>query len=168
MEIKRIMMIARYEAKLLRRSWLFLVFAIIGVAGVACYQFLIGGIDEVIQYSWTSGRWLWYMRALPSCVPYMNATLFNFTQALLIVFFVAEMEKRACISTMDPLWTRPSTNGELLLGRLLGLGGTIFCLNIVSVLVTIMLHLQRQPWAFDLNMYLFYLLMLTLPSLVFF
>lgn len=168
MSIKRIMMVARYEAKLLRRSWVFLIFAILGVAGVACFQFLIGDIDVTEKYSWSAGPYLWYLRALPSCTPYMNAYLFNFLQALLIVFFVVELEKRSRLTTMEPLWTRPSTNGELMWGRALGIGGMIILLNIISVLVTMMLHLLIRPWAFDASMYLFYFLTLTIPSLVFF
>ena len=106
-------MVARYEARLLRRSWVFLIFAVLGVVGISCFQFLIGSVDSAMEYGLTSGRNLWYLRALPSCIPYMNAYLFNGLQALLIVFFVAEMEKRARVTTMEPLWTRPCTNGEL-------------------------------------------------------
>ena len=103
MSIKRIIMVARYEARLLRRSWVFLIFAVLGVVGISSFQFLIGSVDSAMEYGLTSGRNLWYLRALPSCIPYMNAYLFNSLQALLIVFFVAEMEKRARVTTMEPL-----------------------------------------------------------------
>lgn len=87
MSIKRIIMVARYEARLLRRSWVFLIFAVLGVVGISSFQFLIGSVDSAMEYGLTSGRNLWYLRALPSCIPYMNAYLFNSLQALLIVFF---------------------------------------------------------------------------------
>ena len=168
MSIKRIIMVARYEARLLRRSWVFLIFAVLGVVGISSFQFLIGSVDSAMEYGLTSGRNLWYLRALPSCIPYMNAYLFNSLQALLIVFFVAEMEKRARVTTMEPLWTRPCTNGELQWGRVLGLAGMVVVLNIISMLVTLMVHLFTPKGSVEVSMYVFYFFTLTLPGLVFF
>ena len=168
MEMKRVMMVAHYEARLLRRSWVFLIFTVLGIAGISSFQFLVGDINVAMEYSWKWSRSLWNLKALPSFIPYMNAYLFNGMQALMIVFFVAETEKRARLTTMEPLWTRPSTNGELMWGRALGLGSMIICLNIISVLVTMAIHLATQPWAFDASIYVFYFLTLTLPALIFF
>ena len=168
MSIKRIIMVARYEARLLRRSWVFLIFAVLGVVGISSFQFLIGSVDSAMEYGLTSGRNLWYLRALPSCIPYMNAYLFNGLQALLIVFFVAEMEKRARVTTMESLWTRPCTNGELQWGRVLGLAGMVVVLNIISMLVTLMVHLFTPKGSVEVSMYVFYFFTLTLPGLVFF
>lgn len=168
MEMKRVMMVACYEAKLLQRSWVFLIFAVLGIVGISCFQFLVGDLSVAMEYSWKLSRSMWKLKSLPSFIPYMNAYLFNGVQALLIVFLVAEAEKRTRMTTMEPLWTRPSTNEELMWGRVLGLGGVVIGLNVVSILVTMAMHLMTQPWAFDAGIYLFYFLTLTLPSLIFF
>ena len=54
MSIKRIIMVARYEARLLRRSWVFLIFAVLGVVGISSFQFLIGSVDSAMEYGLTS------------------------------------------------------------------------------------------------------------------
>ena len=143
-------------------------FCSLGSGGNFEFPVLIGSVDSAMEYGLTSGRNLWYLRALPSCIPYMNAYLFNSLQALLIVFFVAEMEKRARVTTMEPLWTRPCTNGELQWGRVLGLAGMVVVLNIISMLVTLMVHLFTPKGSVEVSMYVFYFFTLTLPGLVFF
>lgn len=68
------------------------------------------------------------------------------------MFFVAEMEKRARVTTMEPLWTRPCTNGELQWGRVLGLAGMVVVLNIISMLVTLMVHLFTPKGSVEVSM----------------
>ena len=116
MKMKRIMTVARYEARLVRRSWIFLIFTILGIIGIPCIQFLVGDISVAMKYSLNVGRSIWNLKALPSFIPYMNAYFFNGMQVLMIVFFVSEIEKRTRITTMEPLWTRPATTGELMWG----------------------------------------------------
>lgn len=168
MKMKRIMTVACYETRLVRRSWIFLIFTILGIIGIPCIQFLVGDISVAMEYSLNVGRSIWNLKALPSFIPYMNAYFFNGMQVLMIVFFVSEIEKRTRITTMEPLWTRPATNGELMWGRVLGIGCMIIVLNVISVLVTMSIHMITQAWAFDAGIYLFYFLTLTLPSLIFF
>lgn len=69
MSIKRIIMVARYEARLLRRSWVFLIFAVLGVVGISCFQFLIGSVDSAMEYGLTSGQNLWYFESVAVLYP---------------------------------------------------------------------------------------------------
>ena len=54
MSIKRIIMVARYEARLLRRSWVFLILQSWEWWEFPSFQFLIGSVDSAMEYGLTS------------------------------------------------------------------------------------------------------------------
>lgn len=47
-------------------------------------------------------------------------------------------------------------NGELQWGRVLGLAGMVVVLNIISMLVTLMVHLFTPKGSVEVSMYVFY------------
>ena len=69
MNIRNINTEARKEAKILRRSWLFRMLAILSLVGITFFQLLVQG--NMVR--WTS----WNQIALSSYVPYMNVYLFG-------------------------------------------------------------------------------------------
>ena len=74
-------MIARYELKLLWRSWLFYILLFLSLSWNILIQLLLQA-DIVIPE--------WYAVALPSSLPFLNAYLFNITQSFMVIFIVTE------------------------------------------------------------------------------
>ncbi len=64
--------VARYEARILRRSWLFRLFAVLAILIFAGMN--IGVVSPVGDEDWN-------FLSIPSSIPYMNLYLLNIAQA---------------------------------------------------------------------------------------
>ena len=77
--------VAKYESKLLMRSWFYRIFLVLVVLFLSFYNF----IALVAENS--GGFWL--MKALPANIPYINLMLLNTGQAIIAVFLSSEFLK---------------------------------------------------------------------------
>ncbi len=158
MALDKIRLIASYERKIIRRHLLFWIFLI-------CIVFGITGVQWYLQVDST----VWVESALSATVPYMNAWLFNLLQSLLVIFVGVEFVWRdRQLGTNETFLSRSETNMEYMFGKIWGVMKICLLLNFVSIGIAIMIHLLfMETVAFNPFLYLFYLLTLTFPALVF-
>ena len=159
MNLQNIKTVARFECKILRRTPVLTGIAILGLIVIFMLQYFQQGK----QYTA-----FWYMIALPSCLPFINALLFSYLQSFLIILAVSEWrrsETRA--ETLEALRPRQINNSEYILGKSLGILATILTLNLVSITLSLAIHLFNSDAPFHLRPYIFYLFTFTLPSAIF-
>ena len=158
MNLQNIKTVARFECKILRRTPVLTGIAILGLIVIFMLQYFQQGK----QYTA-----FWYMIALPSCLPFINALLFSYLQSFLIILAVSEWrrsETRA--ETLEALRPRQINNSEYILGKSLGILATILTLNLVSITLSLAIHLFNSDAPFHLRPYIFYLFTFTLPSAI--
>ena len=85
MNIHNISTISRYETKLLRRSWLFRIFAILSLLVIVFFHM---GTQSNL------GWFEWVMVAMPSSIPFVNIYLFNIAQSVIAIFLAGSFLKR--------------------------------------------------------------------------
>ena len=134
--IKRV---AHYEAKIVRRNWLFRTFALFSLVGILILQILVQ--SNIMQ--WTS----WNTIAFSSYVPYFNVYLFGIVQAVLVVFFtVIQWDKDR--NRVETTCVRSLSNAEYVIGKACGMIQVFMALSLLSLLsgaiINIFLHMYLQ------------------------
>jgi hypothetical protein len=92
MNLHNINVIARYEEKLLRRSWLFRIFAILALL------FISGGIafwqTNLLTFGGMRNDTFWPKIALSSFMPFTTIYLYNIAQSIIAIFLAGNFLKR--------------------------------------------------------------------------
>ena len=157
MNINQILLISHYEAKLLRRNWLFIFLVFLLVGGSLAAQWFIQ-VDFPIHF----------LNALSCSIPFVSAFLFNFIQGIFILFIAGDFIRRdRSLDSFESLSTRSHGNGDYAMGKLLAVVGSFVVLNVLVIVITWGVHqfsMQSSPVFFP---YVFYFMTLTLPSLLF-
>ncbi|MCQ4874010.1 MULTISPECIES: hypothetical protein [Odoribacteraceae] len=157
MNINQILLISHYEAKVLRRNWLFIFLVVLLVVGSLAAQWFIQ-VDIPIHF----------LKALSCSVPFVSAFLFNFIQGIFIIFIAGDFIRRdRSLDSFELLSTRSHGNGDYAMGKLLAVVGSFVVLNVLVIVITWGFHqfsMQSSPVFFP---YVFYFMTLTLPSLLF-
>ena len=160
MNIRNINTVARYEAKILRRSWLFKMLAILSLVGITFFQLLVQG--NMVR--WTS----WNQIALSSYVPYMNVYLFGIALSITVIFLAGELlNKTRKVDTMEILHACPMSNADYVIGKVWGSVRIFMGLAIVSLLLGVMVNLFFSDAPFNAFLYPLYWVLFLFPSLVF-
>ena len=160
MNIYNINTVACYEARILRRSWLFRMLAILSLVGITSFQLLIQG--NMVR--WTS----WNQIALSSYVPYMNIYLFGIVLSITVVFLAGELlSKTRKVDTMEIIHARPMSNADYVIGKAWGTIRIFMGLAIVSLLLGVMVNLFFSDAPFNAFLYPLYWVLFLFPSLVF-
>lgn len=151
--------IAKYERKILLRSWFFRIFAILSL-------FIIGMYSGVTVFE--SNPWNWAFRSLPSAMIYSNMFLLNIFQSVIAVFLATDFLKRdKKLNTSEVLFIRPMTNSEYILGKTSGLLSVFIILDfLVMMLSSIFLMVSKQI-EFQILPVIYYFLLVCIPTLVF-
>ena len=149
--------IITHESKLARRNWLFYLF-ILGVLG-----FMVGFLIP-----WNARSLQWWQVALASSFPAYGVCFLNLFQSLVITFLVCDIQrKRKKAETREVLFTRPVGNGEVFLGEILGILIPFFVIDVVFMISCGVIHLVIPDSPVNPGVYLFYLLVRVMPTLVF-
>ncbi|MDR1414273.1 MAG: hypothetical protein LBI96_00545 [Odoribacteraceae bacterium] len=149
--IRHFATVSVFESRIARRGIAFRVFAVMAMA----FVFFLQVMD-------------WQSMALPAFMPFTNAFMFNAVQTIIVVLLVAEvMLKERKVETRGVLRARPVGNVSFNAGKVGGIILAVAQLDVVMIVLTIILHLTLIPGPFDAWLYLFYLLTLTLPTLIF-
>ena len=113
MDHKLIRFVSRYESKLILRGGLFQLFVWLLLALIFYKQYILQG--DVVRE-----RWEWV--ALSSAFPFMNASLFNLLQTVVVIFIMIPLFlQHKTRETRSVLEVRPVSNVEYFAGRLLAL-----------------------------------------------
>lgn len=159
MNISNINTISRYETKLLRRSWLFRVFAILSLLVIVFFH-----ITTQSNLWW----YQWNMVAMPSSIPFVNIYLFNIAQSIIAIFLAGSFLKRdKKLDTAEVIYVRPMSNADYIVGKTWGIVKVFISLNIIALIIAGFIHVFASDSTFALFPYIFYLLTLSLPSLIF-
>ena len=159
MNIHNISTISRYETKLLRRSWLFRIFAILSLLVIVFFHM---GTQSNL------GWFEWVMVAMPSSIPFVNIYLFNIAQSVIAIFLAGSFLKRdKKLDTAEVIYVRPMSNADYIVGKTWGIMKVFVSLNIVALLIAGFIHVFASESPFALFPYFFYLLTLSIPSLIF-
>ena len=159
MNLNNIWNIATYESKTLFRSWFFRIFAILAL-------FFLFGINTGFFGDHGGARWT--TRAIAANLPYLNVLFINVAQAIIAVFLASDFLKRdKKLDTTEVIYARPITNGEYVVGKTLGILVLFVGLVLLALAMALIFNLIRQDVPVVWEAYLYYPLLITIPTLVF-
>lgn len=157
--IHNIRTVAHYEAKTLRRSWFFRLFAIGAVFFLT--------IMNIAMFS-PVGAESWEAMAIASALPQINIYLLNIGQAIVVIFLAADFLKRdKKLDTNEVLYTRSMSNMEYVAGKTLGILRLFIGLNIVVLLIALTINIISPIMKIDVAAYFTHLLLIAVPTIVF-
>ena len=158
MNIQHVNIVARYEAKLLRRNIVFLGFVILAMIGISLWQVVNQGGDNVF----------WYKVAFASSLPFFNVYYYNLVQVLIAVFVSMEVVYRERKrEAMEVFLCRPFRNSEYCIGRFWGIFKMFLFVNVCVLSACMCLNVWVIGGPFNMWVYIFYLFTLSVPTLVF-
>ena len=155
--IYNIRIVSKYETKLLVRGWFFKVFAFLTLFAAV----ILGSIYILSQFQQPQ-------MVNRSVIPYMFMLVMNVGQAVVSVFLASEYLKRdKQLDTSEVFYTRPLSNGEYLLGKMWATLKVFFILDVAVALIALIMSLIKYGFDLDYLSYIWYFLLLSVPTLVF-
>ncbi|PHN05181.1 hypothetical protein CRP01_16815 [Flavilitoribacter nigricans DSM 23189 = NBRC 102662] len=141
------------------RSWFFRIFSVLSLFVV--FVFNMGEISEV-------GDMEWVYRAVPSNIPYAAIFLLNLAQSIIAVFLSSEFIKRdRKQDTTEVFYVRSMSNGTYLFGKAWSILSIFLLINVAALVMALIFNLLALNTSVDWRAYLYYPLLISLPTLVF-
>lgn len=158
--IHNIQSVAKYESKILIRSWFFKVFTVLAVLILSFFNF-------GMLVSEDSGGF-WIAKSIPSNIPYIILLLLNTGQAVIAIFLSSEFLKRdKKLDTSEVFYVRPLSNAEYVIGKIWGNLRVFLILNILIMAITVVFNIMSSGVAVDWLAYPVYFLLISIPTLIF-
>jgi len=152
-----IKVIAHFEAKTLFRSWFFRILAILMLTIVFFFNLVMVVFGE--------GQ---IQPAVPSSIPYSSLMFFNVVQAIIAVFLASDFLKRdKKLDTTEVIYTRSMSNGDYIIGKLLGNLIVFTTLNFAILGVALGFNLIVGFNTVNWIAYIYYFLLVSIPTLVY-
>ena len=156
--ISNIQSVAKYESKLLIRSWFFRVFTVLAVAIITFFNFMLFVSED-------SGG-IWIATAIPSNIPYLILLLLNTGQAVIAIFLASDFLKRdKKLDTSEVFYVRPLSNAEYVIGKIWGNLRVFLLLKLIIMAITAAFNLTLGE--VDCVAYLLYFFLISVPTLIF-
>lgn len=162
MEWHNINVNARYEVKLLTRSGLFRTFSLLAIVGIS--------VALLMNNTSMINRWegSWAASALTSLIPFTATYYYTVAQAVILIFLAGTfLKKGQKLDTTEVLMVRPMSNSDYILGKVLGIAQVFVGINIIILLIAGFLNAFVNQSPFSIIPYFFYLLTISIPTLVF-
>ncbi len=151
--------IAFYEARLLFRSGGFRIFSGLGLI---ILTFLNIAIATPAFYS------PYFLSSLSGSLPLNSLKLFNIFQGIIVAFMATEFFKRdRKHDSIQVVFARSFSNMEYFLGKVLGILSVFLVLNLALLGFTFIVHIFFSSTPFLLQPYILYMLLISLPTLIF-
>ncbi len=158
MNLINIWNVATYESLTLFRSWFFRIFAIMALLILFGTNMGFFGTNDA----------QWTFRAIAANLPYINVLFINVAQAIIAVFLASDFLKRdKKLDTTEVIYARPITNGEYVVGKTLGILVLFVGLVLLALVMTLVFNLVRKDVPVEWVAYLYYPLLISIPTLVF-
>lgn len=158
--ISNILSVAKYESKILIRSWFFKVFTVLAIL-------ILGFFDFALLIMEDSGGF-WLVKAIPANLPYLNLLLLNTGQAVICIFLASEFLKRdKKLDTSEVFYVRPLSNAEYVIGKIWGNLRVFLILNLIIMAIALLFNFMTSGMAVDWLAYIVYFLLISIPTLVF-
>lgn len=162
MNIGTINVIARYEVKLLKRSWLFRIFAVLVLLILTILQ-----LANLSPIFWKYGE-TWNYTGVSSLIPFFTTYLYNVAQSVIVVFLAGSFLKRdKKLDTAEVIYVRPMSNADYIIGKVWGITRVFLGLNLITLVIALFINLVVSGSPFSIYPYVFYLFTISLPSLWF-
>lgn len=162
MNLHNINTIAGYEGKLLKRSWLFRIFAFLALFGISVIT--LWYFTPLLDRLGT----IWPREAVSSQIPFFNTRLYSMAQSMIAVFLAGNfLQRDKKLDTAEVIYVRPMSNADYIVGKTWGIIRVFAMLNVISLMITAFLHLALTSSPFSVFPYVFYLLTISIPSLIF-
>lgn len=156
--IRTIGTIAWFEMLILFRSWFFRIFT-----GLILLVLLVMNIDILND---NGGNWA--IKAIASNIPYFNILILSLTQAFIAMFLALDFLKRdKKLDTSEVIFTRSMTNWAYVWGKTIGILTVFMVLNLLVLLLALIVNLIMGDLSVDWMAYIYYPLIISLPSLIF-
>jgi len=153
-----ILTIARYEAKILFRSWFFRIFSLIALVLLILLNIFFFA-QPFMQ---------WQFRGISSSIPYFNILLLNVAQAVIGVFTASDFLKYdQKLDTTDVVYMRSLSNADYVLGKTAGLLAVFGALNLLALIVALVFNVFFAEVPVAAETYLLYPLLISIPTLFF-
>ena len=151
--------VAKYEARILRRSWFFRLFAL---GAIFIFTILNIGLFSPI------GDESWQLVAISSAVPLLNLYMLNIAQSIVVIFLAADFLKRdKKVDTNEVLYTRSMSNFEYITGKTWGILRLFLSLDILILGIGLLINIISKNMTVNLLSYLQYLLIIPIPTIIF-
>ncbi|MDR0744262.1 MAG: ABC transporter permease, partial [Tannerella sp.] len=151
--------VAKYESKLLIRSWFYRVFLILALLFLSLFNFavLVAG----------DGNGIWMMKAITSNIPYVNLLFLNTGQAVIAVFLSSEFLKSdKKLDTSEVFYVHPLSNAEYVAGKIWGNLNVFFRLDLMIIALVIVFNVVSGV-SIDWIAYVTYFLLICVPTLIY-
>jgi ABC-type transport system involved in multi-copper enzyme maturation permease subunit len=157
--IFNILTVSKYEAKTLFRSWFFRIFSALSLIFVFFYN-----LGTQTSIGMPNGD----MIALPAMIPFTNLYIINVAQAIIAVFLASDFLKRdKKLDTTEVIYMRSMTNADYVIGKTLGNIWVFLFLNLIALGTVAVFNLSSPYTQFSLMPYIYYFLIISLPTLIF-
>ncbi|MGL5681838.1 MAG: hypothetical protein ACRDDZ_02130 [Marinifilaceae bacterium] len=162
MNIQNIKHIAQYESKLLRRSWLFRIFALLAI--VLTVGYLLGIHTSVFNKTGI----VWAVTSLPSMIAFSATYFYTLIQSILVVFLAGGFLTRdKKLDTAEVVFVRPMSNTDYIVGKTWGVARVFLGLNIFLLIVAMFIQGVINHYPMSVYPFIYYFFTLSLPSLLF-
>ena len=122
--------VAKYESKILVRSWFFRIFTLLAVVFLGFFNFAMMLMEDNFG--------LWFAKSVSSNIPYLNLLLLNTGQAVVAVFLSSEFLKRdKKLDTSEVFYVRPLSNAEYVVGKIWGNLRVFLFLNLLVLAIVL-------------------------------
>lgn len=108
-----------------------------------------------------------YTLVLSSFIPTQNAYLFNLLQVFPLATMGFWVHKQKKNNTLEALFVHPQGNGTYSAGSTIGIIGAFMLMGILSLAIAGLINFFASPTGFRPLIYLFYLITLFLPTIIF-
>lgn len=157
-KLHNIQSVAKYESKLLMRSWFYRIFLVLAILFLCIFNFATLVAD---------GGGFWLMKALPANIPYVNLMFLNTGQAIIAVFLSSEFLKSdKKLDTSEVFYVHPLSNAEYVIGKIWGNMEVFIRLDLLIIVLVIAFNLISGV-SIDWMAYLVYFLLICIPTLVY-
>ncbi|MDR0981904.1 MAG: hypothetical protein LBM07_01495 [Culturomica sp.] len=161
MNLHNINTIANYESKLLRRGWLFRIFALLAIV-----VFIIFDLAQYSRVFWQYSD-VWNYIGLSSIISYSSNYSYNIFQAVILIFLAGGFIKRdKKLDTAEVIYVRPMSNSDYVFGKIWGVVRVFLVLNFVILFIGMFVNVVVVASPFNPLYYLFYLFTISLPTLL--
>ena len=157
--LSNISSVAKYESKLLMRSWFYRIFLVLSVLFLCFFNLANLVFPDNPRY--------WIMRALPSNIAYINLLLLNVGQAVIAVFLSSEFLKSdKKLDTSEVFYVHPLSNAEYVAGKIWGNLNVFIRLNLLIIGLVVVFNFISGV-AIDWMSYVIYFFLICVPTLIF-
>ena len=158
--IYHIQSVAKYESKLLVRSWFFKIFMVLALVILGFFNFAMLLVED--------GGNFWMAKAVSGNIPYINLLLLNTGQAVIAVFLASDFLKRdKKLDTSEVFYVRPLSNAEYVIGKIWGNLRVFLLLNLIILGMALLFNLMTPGVSVDWLAYPIYFFLISIPTLVY-